>query len=531
MNPLFRRGIQALCGLFLLLLALPAAAIPPGAPAPLSASAISQAGGVITNNGKVILSNVRLAMPSRPLVQAVMATPPTVTAGTTSSMTSPFYVPANASNSSYPNSSTVSDIFTYSRGAPNTSGAVGITFSNVTTNAAGTTFNSPSVGISFYHYGSSFELVVPQTGNPYMIKIDDQYVTLTPQAVPTASNQLYYIKYDFGGVVKRRRIDFIGYNVGLAGVNINATDHITRAPIRGPRCIIIGDSYTGGSGASGSGSNNFVATFADAMGWDDVWASGVPGTGYVNTNNGVAMTFQQRLAHDVFPYNPEVIIVVGSVNDDGYTSSQVGSAATSLYAALRTQFPNALIAAAPTAKGGPQKWTATKLAIKDAMKAAATQYGVVWLDLMEGPITWNTTQATSTVYTGASASATTLQVLGTAAKAGYPQPGWTIEVGSGTTRERLEVKTAAFAGSYNSGANYYFNVTFDGALQYAHASGETWKQVGSALWSGHGCVGATTGWGNSDTLVSSDCVHPTDAGHYSLGTMLADLLIQATAPN
>ena len=41
---------------------------------------------------------------------------------------------------------------------------------------------------------------------------------------------------------------------------------------------------------------------------------------------------------------------------------------------------------------------------------------------------------------------------------------------------------------------------------------------------GSGKVGTTTGWGNADTLVSSDGVHPSAEGHRMLAYVQAQLL-------
>jgi lysophospholipase L1-like esterase len=474
-------------------------------------------------NGKGRVANTRFFGLPKLNSRKVMATPPTVTTSTAATnMTSPFFRPAASGNGSYNLGVVPTDCFTYTRGTVNPAfTGTGVGFGNVTVSNT-PSYGAASFGVSFMHDGATLELVLGGNGNSYLMKVDGEYVTLTPKTVAASGTQ--WDQYAFGSTA-RRRIDIIGYNIAFNGVNIGGTDSLDPAPVRGPRCIILGDSFTAIQ------PNGFTTCFADAMGWDDVWASGVGGTGYLATNGGAAPTFRQRVQNDVISYAPEVVIIPGSVNDDGLTAAAVGAEAALLYAQLKAALPNALICAAPTAKGGVNAWNANKLAIKAALKAAAQAAGVLWLDLLEMPISFTGAQPASTVYQAASAAATSINVLGTAAKAGYPQPGGTIEIGSGATLERINVKTAVFGGSFNAGANYYFTLTFDGALQYAHAAGETWTQVGSPLWTGHGKVGSTIGYGNSDLYVLADGTHPTDAGGTAIGQALAELFIAATGPN
>jgi len=430
-------------------------------------------------------------------------------------MGSAFFYPSANGSGYFPLPTVPADRFTYLRGAisPTVGAGATVMFDNVTNNLAGTAFYSPSFGVSFLHHGSALELVFSPNGTSYLVKVDDEYVTLTPQSVGNSGT--FYAKYDFGGSA-RRRIEVLGYNSAFNGVNVGPNDSLDPAPVRGPRVIVLGDSFAQAQ------PNGWTSALADWMGWDDVWASALGGTGYLADNSGTQHTYRGRVVHDVINYSPDIVIIEGSVNDDGGSyetkPTAIGAEAALLYAQIRAALPNALVFAGPTASGGVNKMTATKLAIKDAMKKAAADSSVIWIDTLELPISFaNGTPIGGTLAAGYAAGAGGGDGI---RLTNVPQAGSTIEIGSGATRERIQIKSFTQVGS-----NTYKSL-FDGALQYAHSSGESWTQVGGSYLTGYGKVGAPTGFGNSDLLVSADGVHPSTEGYAEMGRVWADLLRQ-----
>lgn len=78
----------------------------------------------------------------------------------------------------------------------------------------------------------------------------------------------------------------------------------------------------------------------------------------------------------------------------------------------------------------------------------------------------------------------------------------------------------SYPGKFSTRVSLFAGITFDAivyALANSHASGDVVTQVGNSLWSRVGRVGATTGSGNCDLLVSSDGTHPSPAGHAAIG--------------
>jgi lysophospholipase L1-like esterase len=299
-----------------------------------------------------------------------------------------------------------------------------------------------------------------------------------------------------------------------AGVVTGPTDSIWKAQQTGPRCIVLGDSFTDGTGAAGGASTNWVRRFASMMGWGDTWARGLGGTGYLNPGTGGRVKFRDRVQADVIAYNPDVVVVEGGINDAGtYTAAAIGAEALALFQQIRSGLPNALLVVlSPMWRNGVETFPSYLLPVRDAIKAAAVQVsGSVFLDVLEMPLD---SAYSTTLAAGSAVNATTISTAAT------PTVRTTIEIGTGTANVERRVVTAV-----SGGGPYSVTVA---ALGNTHASGDTVTLVGPALWTGTGRSGATTGAGNSDLLVGgsdgTDPTHPTQAGHDMIGSLVARLL-------
>lgn len=398
-----------------------------------------------------IIKALRIGFPTlvkQPLRTAMSALP-TITSGATSSMPGYQYYPVG-----YKSSNSVFTISAFSQDSTATNSAP--TGNNVTTNYALTTFAYSTARISFLHYGTSFELAFqPSTNSTLSVKVDGQYADNATAAAVTETNQ--YRKYTFSSAAWRR-IDVIAEggdtsHFYLVGINIGPNDTIAKAPIRGPRVVLVGDSFT-------ASPLNYPNAFAEAMNWDDVWGSGVGGSGYVATNGNTVPTFGMRLAHDVIAYNPQVVGIIGSVNDDSSSYASIYAAALSVFQTLQSSLPNALIFASPTASGGVDQWTANHLRNKAAVKAAATAVGILWVDPLEQPASgplltgttpsWtNTAGQTAGASFTAAISGTTLTV--SAMASGSLAPGQTV-MGTGVTAGTIITGYGTAAPSANGAA-------------------------------------------------------------------------------
>lgn len=235
----------------------------------------------------------------------------------------------------------------------------------------------------------------------YRIRVDDQYVSsVTPTSV-ASDGSWHLLTIDFtsaGGAKPRKiRIDFCDHEV--ISLRTGPTDTVWPISPRGPRVMALGDSYTGGAGPGGSaGLSTWLAYMADVMGWDDYWNSGIGGTGFITSNNAIyggGPKFRDRLATDVVPYNPGVLIIAGGHNDAPGTALQ--TECQTLFTAARAALPNArVIVVGPWTSGG----TVSAYIPKQANVAAAVSAcapGVVdqMIDTMTNPWFTGTGYATS----------------------------------------------------------------------------------------------------------------------------------------
>lgn len=480
--------------------------------------------GAYWGNGFSIFSKSlgkRFTLPAQVNIRSVMATPPTTTLTTSHTIVSPIQWPSVTSPGSIfggtAGSGPLAEFFTFTRAGGNA--IFGTVYPNnnfvqYTSVNYGGAVPAYNVGAySFLHYGSAVEIFVKGNGGQFLCKVNDQYITTTPTVLNNDGN-FYYFYIPFASTALRR-IEFIGTNLAFGGVFTAATDTIQPAPVRGPRVIVIGDSFTEGTGAT-SQVNGFVQVLADALGWDDVWPSGVGGTGYLNPGSGGRVKFGARLSTDVCPFSPDIVVFAGGLNDYAtFTPTQIQAEVTADIQAVQSNVPGVtVIVLSPFWKGGASTFPVANglIPARDAIKAAAQSFSnVFYIDVLEQPFPASVTPVTTTLAVSASSGQAVISVNG------LINIRSTIKFANG---ERYQVKAEA-------NASAPFSITLDANLATTHNSGETITQVGDPIWTGSGHVGALTGYGNADILVALDGTHPTDAGHNVLGTVIAQALLQA----
>ena len=382
---------------------------------------------------------------------------------------------------------------------------------SVTTNAAGTSFQQQGARYLMDFDGTTIEFENQSAGGMYWIKVNDEYidplgVTLAPDATTR------YIKVTFAAKTKAR-IEWVAYGLLVGSVRVDPTASVAPAPIRGPRAIIFGDSFNGTPG-------NYTRVIADALGWDDVWPSGIGGTGIIGTNGGAAQNFEQRYAHDVLAYTPKVSWGVGSINDAD-DAAGVAAAVLRMRTAYFAAVPAGLFVWSMNASGGPGRRTLAQNRNRRAIKAAlAGLSSTYFVDVLEMPLQTYSTAPSATLAAAAAIGDTTISVYGTNSVGGYPAPGSQLLI----DEEYVEVTAGAFGGTGTGGA-YKFTITLAGKLQQAHASGATWTVVGGSYISGVGAAitfTATVSAATSATL-SQNWAGPTDTYNiqFSDGTVKA----------
>lgn len=206
--------------------------------------------------------------------------------------------------------------------------------------------------IRFHCSAADFELYLLDkagTSGQFRLKADGHYVAAGRQGPTKADGSLLYQRVTWGdGSAAFRQPRLYEIEAGplfrFGGIKLPATDSLWPAPVAdGITLLVHGDSFVEGTGASGTDlPPPFAAQVGLLLGQPNTITSGLGGTGFLNTANGQRATFGGRLATDVLPFAPDVVIETGGINDDGL----VGASAATVQAAV-TAWLAALVAALP----------------------------------------------------------------------------------------------------------------------------------------------------------------------------------------
>ena len=219
----------------------------------------------------------------------------------------------------------------------------------------------------FYFDGSKLEWKFHQfIGYNITIRVDGQRVSAAP--VRTMSNSPAEALLPITFSSRKIRLIEIQSSLPFGRVITEPSDTVWVAEPAGfPRVVVLGDSYTQGTGSDYPGSTGYVQQLAARMGWVDLVTAAVGGSGYLNGGQA-GKTFQQRVQADVIDLAPDVVLIVGGHNDttsssSNFTPAAFATAADLLYKTLRTALPNAvLIAVGPLGHQSEQGPYATMLA-------------------------------------------------------------------------------------------------------------------------------------------------------------------------
>jgi lysophospholipase L1-like esterase len=180
------------------------------------------------------------------------------------------------------------------------------------------------------------------TATMFRLSIDGRKVTdLMQSSGGTTAGSGHLITIDLGSSTPRRiRLDFATFPFG--GVYLPPTATMWRVPLTGGRLMVLGDSISDGSAQNtGAGAGSWFARAGRLLGSTDAWEQGRGGTGYITP--GSFATFATRLPADVIAWAPDRLIVWGGYNDNTGDQAAIATAAASLYAAIRTGLPSALV--------------------------------------------------------------------------------------------------------------------------------------------------------------------------------------------
>lgn len=449
--------------------------------------------------------------PRRANARSVMATPPTVTVTTSldASLTRPVPAGHDQSGSATVTSPVLSSAaFAYGKAhLPAIGGSTYPSRSYVKftgmNNGSAQTSNGHSVRT--VHHGTRVAFPFIGNGQKVMLKVDDQYATLTPYSIPSGGS-VQYLDVLFGSA-GRHTIELIQSSADrFMGAVIEATGSLSPAAIRGPKVMIPGDSFADGTAADGGTSTDQWQVFADAMQWDHVCPIGLGGTGLLN-NATTKLTLRQQLVSNVYPFAPDMVIFCVGRNDTGSLATDVYNEMLFCIDDLKANLPKcALVIDQPGGYGTPTKMSLAFWATHRAILSAALARSIPVIGANEMPLQSGVTPHTMTLTAGASANATSLTVSSTS--------GAHADAVYESAADGIRIRAKALTGSTT--------INLDGNLITAQANGTVFTQVGDCMWSGTGNVGATTSYGSSDAFVYSDGAHMAQAGQEAAGLIKAD---------
>lgn len=442
-------------------------------------------------------------IPSRFLTRRVMSSPPTVAYSSSSAHTvsSPIFVQAA-------DGATVSSTFNYRKCSKVTAANALVSAKSVTSTLTPGALNGSHLSsFAFTYDGTAIALQFSNNSQDYWIKVDGEYVSLTATSC-TSGGALGTIQLTFGSAAMRE-IEFILAGVGdemrFSGAFIEQTASIAPVAPRGPKVIVMGDSFGEGTGAT-SAINSYPMILSDTLGWDDIITSSTGGAGLLATSSGTKLTYRQRFALDVAPFAPDILIIQGSINDSTQTTAAVSAELQLLIAEIRAALPycKIIVTSMMAASGGGFASPGFYLAA-EGMKQGAEAAGVDFINLLEQDLPATPAQPSGVITRVAAVNATRIYTNVQMAK------NTTLKFTNGT-HFRVTQGTPSGSGDF----------ICDGDRAYAGvAIGDAFTVAGNGAWSGNGKVGATASNGNCDRVVGTDGVHPSDAGHIMIGNGIA----------
>lgn len=301
---------------------------------------------------------------------APMAVPPTFGAGTTNG--------GSAANTSLTNSTLIK----YDDARLTYTGGIMVPFSGNPAwyglPGAATGAAPRTLSVRFGFEGQKFEWRTNGTGTLYRVWVNGVPATANWVTLPLDGLD-HLMTVDLGSRdVWDIRIDM--FNSYFGGVRILPTDLLYKpSPACPLRVHIVGDSMTDGQSYSGGAATytpGYPFRLGELLQIEDVWGRGRGGTGFLTANS-----FRSRLATDVIPYAPDVVIIPGSVNDSNTTpvAGSIQAEAVLIHNQLKAALPNTVIIWATTIHMGGGNTNIDQ--INNELAAAATQLGDPFLDL------------------------------------------------------------------------------------------------------------------------------------------------------
>lgn len=229
--------------------------------------------------------------------------------------------------------------------------------------------------VEFDYYGSSFVFKFRSfdtVGGTYQIYVDGAPIAASPfipTGITVSAGGVYRMQVTFPSTALRRvRVQI--YSAQYRGLEISPSDAVIPAPVPTVKGVVMGDSFVGGA-LNVPQQQVFTATLGRILGWEMVNA-GQGGTAYTHNGPGARQPYNDPIRiSTACAYNPDYVVIFGTVNDDSAPSgAAVMAAASQTYARYAALAPNTkLIVVGPP----PQHTTipAGRLVSQAAVRTAA----------------------------------------------------------------------------------------------------------------------------------------------------------------
>lgn len=190
--------------------------------------------------------------------------------------------------------------------------------------------------------------VTSAPGHYYRVIVNDQLVGTWGGTAGPGGGAVKYIYVTFASAGNNRiRVDSVSSDI--ANIFVGPNDSIWALGTRGPKCLIVADSYVGGAGTPTTGytgASSWAWTFGEQMGWDNVIPAGIGGAGWIVRNgsgvNGGVNNIQDRAA-GIVSMAPDIVIFTAGKNDSGQTTTAMSNAVASVLSTVSAGLPNALM--------------------------------------------------------------------------------------------------------------------------------------------------------------------------------------------
>ncbi len=221
-----------------------------------------------------------------------------------------------------------------------------IEFFGVVTNityADGTRYGA-AAGVAFETDAQSFQVLEIGAGSnaDFDVVVDGKLVEGGEMNV-ASDGTLRFIKVDLSGLALSPGMHDIElvYNGGgdFGGMILPAGSSIKAIPDPGKRIVFLGDSFTEGTGALSTG-QGFASLTGRALGFSDVWISGLGSTGWERSFDG-RPSLEDRVATDGVAPQGDIYVIAMGLNDGD--SPDIYAAVVDVLTKLTQGVPNAEI--------------------------------------------------------------------------------------------------------------------------------------------------------------------------------------------